>query len=244
MKRLHPFVAVAVVYCLQTFVFAATATPKPVVSIGSTGQSSDQEESTIVRELHADRACAEFHATMPIGSGWRLSDCMSVWTSWAGTLADGQFQGYPDRELFNETALTLRQRGIPCLMKSVRYPDGVGSSTVRHLATWMFAKEMGCEWQMPDLPPGGLDDTGTILYCHKTVTRAELRRMKRMGDVDYHQQPCALTNWMQYFRFMDHAVADERGDSKVVSVKVRQVGSAQCITPYNTNSVMYVCAVI
>lgn len=223
MKRLHQFVAVAVIYCLQTC--PASTTPGPVVRVGATEESSHPEETTVVRELHADQACAEFPETVSIGSGWKLSDCTSVWASWANTLADAQFQGYRDRELFNETALTLRQRGIPCLMKSVRYPDGVGSSTIRHLATWMFAKEMGCEWQMPDFPPGGVNDTGTSLYCHKTVPLATLRSAKDTEGVDYRQEPCVLTNWMQYFRFLDHAVADQRGDHNTVSVKVRQVCS-------------------
>lgn len=172
------------------------------------------------RKSFGTQACAEFSSSPP-GTGWSFADCMQVWSTWATTLREKEYQRYNHREIFNDTAAELRRRGSPCLVGSERYADGAGSSTIRYLATWMFAEELGCDWALPQLAGNRTDNDGIRLYCHSTVP--EVNHDVRIGNLAAYpaHTPCSLTNWLQYFRYSDHA-ADLHDIAKAKIVRVRE----------------------
>ncbi|CAN0267296.1 unnamed protein product [Laminaria digitata] len=81
----------------------------------------------------------------------------------------------PHVDTWRQTASELRRVGSPCLVASDHVSDGAGSSAIRHIATWTFAEEVGCDWVTPHWDkkavPGG---NGAVLYCHRTATTAEM----------------------------------------------------------------------
>lgn len=155
--------------------------------------------------LRAPTICSGFSST-PTDTGWVQEDCINVWNMWISAAHKHQFYDFRYREIFNETATELQQRGSPCLTESYVFADGVGSSTLRHLATWMFSEEMGCDWIKPRLPNNGAADDGTALYCHSTDS--DVNYKIRVGEVTNYPSgtPCLMTNWMVYFRYREHAV--------------------------------------
>lgn len=167
----------------------------------------------------AEQACSGFASTT-IGRGWVHADCMNVWTLWTNTVGAKDFHHHRPRQVFNVTATELRQRGFPCVVTSVAYEDGAGSSTVRYLATWMFAEEMGCDWVKPELPASRIGNEGASLYCHSTTPG--VNHMVVAGELTQYppNTPCLLTNWLEYFRFNEHGVSMSTiGRAKTVEVR-------------------------
>lgn len=165
--------------------------------------------------------CSEFSNEERLPSGWLHADCVDVWTSWTNALPAHVFGPFPERAMLIGTATELRSRGSPCLVQSGNYSDGVGSSTIRHLASWMFAEEIGCDWMTPRWNKKSIDDHGTVLYCHETSTVAE-RDDIRLGKAVYDPRTsrCALHNWVAYFGFDSHSVSrPTKGSYKVVEVR-------------------------
>lgn len=166
----------------------------------------------------ADEVCLNFSSTRST-TGWALADCLDVWTSWTTTASDGQFRFFGYREIFKETARELRRRGFPCLVESYPYSDGLGSSSIRHLVTWMFAEEMGCDWMKPQLPKNTILEDGTDLYCHSTIH--SINYLKRVGKITEYPSDtrCLMTNWLVYFRYREHGVnVGEIGQTKTTPV--------------------------
>lgn len=187
------------------------------------------EENEEKRNIYVDEACPEFDEETPIGSGWLRSDCVTVWSQWADTLDGFQYQSYSYRGVFNETARDMRQQGNPCLVDSFRYPDGVGSSAVRLLATWMFAEEMNCDWITPESPRSTIDENGTSLYCHPlmSVVGHAPDSLDQAYDLENGSWRCEVTNWLRFFRYDAHGT-DWQKSGTVKTIHVR----CDCISCY------------
>lgn len=202
--------------CISSVVHGSRRTPSP---------TKFHPRVKIVRDPHAAQACEEFPERKRSGSGWLFSDCTVMWTAWTRTLEDADFVNCDLRGVFNETASRLRQEGHPCVLDSTQYQDGAGSASVRHLATWMVAEELGCDWVAPKLSSQRIDEDGTQMYCHKTVTVNQLHQTavsEFHGEIDPANFPervlrCEVVNWLEYFRFRDHGVnwKDTGGTKKI-----------------------------
>lgn len=123
------------------------------------------------------------------------------------------------RPLFSE-----RLPGSPCLVESTLPTDGVGSMTMRHLAAWMFAEEVGCDWVLPNwgTTRDSADGDGTSLYCHTAATTDEEQRGFNASaeEVETILHRCSVTNWLEYFNFKATAVELPVADSfRVVEVR-------------------------
>ena len=223
--RLRPLrmkVLYVVLVCLGTW-HVISAGGDPLEAIDS---SQTPALNRMVSDSNLDKACEEFDDQTPIGSGWLRSHCAAVWNGWVLTLDQQQRVPSSYREDFAEMSAELRRRGEPCLVKSIRYPDGAGSSAVRHLATWMFAVEMGCDWIIPSQSwnsiHGGGDDSS--LYCHKMMVhdRTHPRDQEGLGESRFWH--CKVTNWLQFFHYDAHAVNGSRSRlTKVIKVRAPSV---------------------
>lgn len=159
---------------------AATATA--TAAAAATGQAMVETESVERNNDVAalDEVCAEFFPASATSANstfsWQLSDCHEVWTQWADTVPTWLRGRYPDREMLRDTASEFRRRGNPCLVESELSADGVGSTTMRHLAGWMLAEELGCDWITPGWGTGPVDGNGSSVYCHRRVLPSSLCR--------------------------------------------------------------------
>eukprot|EP00904_Undaria_pinnatifida_P013525 jgi/Undpi1/9302/HiC_scaffold_26.g11760.m1 len=177
------------------------------------------------------QACADFSQEAGGGGSaqsalplpWRVSDCVDVWSAWSGTVPISLHYDYPDQQLLRETAADMRRRGSPCLVESTLPTDGVGSMTMRHLAAWMFAEEVGCDWVLPNwgTTRDSADGDGASLYCHTAATTDEEQRGFNASaeEVETILHRCSVTNWLEYFNFKATAVELPVADSfRVVEV--------------------------
>lgn len=188
-------------------------------------------------------ACVDFEdGASPEGSSWTLQDCMYVWSEWYDTVPPRlQKQKFEDREKLRKSAVVLRQKGSPCFVRSEATPDGAGSSTIRHITTWMFAEEMGCNWVSPDY--GGfrqVDESGLTSYCHRVETKNDAEKLTLEQLKANRAMNCVLVNWQQYFSFDDAsfpmpesgAVYTINGDTlyawagvKIASMEIQAIGA-------------------
>lgn len=229
-KRTVLFILLLLWACNSSVVHGSSSTPSPTeVYLG--GQ--------VVRDPHAAQACEEFPERKRSGSGWLFSECAAMWTAWTRTLEDADFVNIRLREVFNETASRLRQEGNPCVVDSIQYQDGAGSASVRHLATWMLAEELGCDWVAPKLSSQRIDEDGTQMYCHKTVTVHQLHQTavsEFHGEIDPANFPervlrCEVVNWLAYFRFRDHGVQwNSIGGTKTIEVSALSTFDAPALS--------------
>ena len=170
----------------------------------------------------AQKACAEFDENVPLGSGWLLKDCIDVWIAWATTLRRGDRIRYADRDIFTEIAVEQRRRGAPCLLQSGKYNDGVGSSSIRDFATWVFAEEMGCDWVQGPVP---LKNNGTSLYCHTTTANSNFKNLEAGQLPNESGARCSLNNWFGFFTYDAHVsklkVDELKRDGRIERVQVR-----------------------
>lgn len=169
----------SVVFLFPWLVAAAAATA--AVAAAETRQitaveteSVGHNEAAAAATVALDEVCTDFispSATTTNSSllSWQLSDCHEVWTQWAETVPSWLHGRYPDREMLRDTASEFRRLGNPCLVESELSADGVGSITMRHLAGWMLAEELGCDWVTPDWGAGRLDGNRSSVYCHRRV---------------------------------------------------------------------------
>lgn len=155
-------------------------------------------------------ACADFEAgeNYP-GSSWALDDCAEVWANFALSVppwarADMQRikpRGLPGGAAWREIAAALREAGSPCLVATTPTGDGVGSSAMRHLASWIFSEQMGCDWTTPNFGhPAVEQGNGTVEYCHKAATREEVLGIKSKEE-RHSTMRCTTANWLSYFQF-------------------------------------------
>lgn len=158
--------------------------------------------------LKAEDACADFKGRTYQSSSWTFGDCAAVWKRYSPTVPPGLRGRLPHVDTWRQTASELRRVGSPCLVKSDPTSDGAGSSTIRHIATWIFAVEMGCDWVTPDwgkVPVAG--GNGTVLYCHRIATAAEMGLAKSIKQKLVMRQElramrqCSAIDFLAYFHF-------------------------------------------
>lgn len=147
-------------------------------------------------------ACEEFAGVE--GLQWHMEDCLDVWSQWVHTVNPGLHRAYHDRNLLKGLSDEMRKRGTPCLVRANATADGAGSSTIRHMVTWMFAKEIGCDWVTPDWgneAVEGHEEVGATWYCHD-------KRAEEDGSLDsmttqqtLELERCFLVSWLHFFHF-------------------------------------------
>lgn len=159
-------------------------------------------------------ACADFDPD-PDGPpvSWGLLECMEVWGKWGGTIKDELHISYPDPEVLGELSDVLRRRGSPCIVRGDRTLDGTGSSLVRHLAGWLYSKEVGCDWIAPDFNQGDVAalfnpeslDGADTLYCHRTEYVFKFNASKPLSE-GTEARRCSTVSWLHYFHLTQHSI--------------------------------------
>lgn len=154
------------------------------------------------RGIEASEACVDFGPGGHPGSSWTLEDCIEVWENFALTVPNGLQKRLPHVDLWRETSAELRQAGSPCLVAPNPTSDGAGSSTIRHLAAWIYSEQMGCDWVTPDWGKkqvGGGNGTA-VMYCHRTATTEEMDLSKPAEELQSMRR-CSVIDWLSYFQF-------------------------------------------
>lgn len=154
--------------------------------------------NTVVEPLDA---CRDFAIGQHSALAWTLEECIEVWTEFTDTIPRGQQKRLRFVDIWKDTATELRRAGRPCLAASKPTPDGVGSSTIRLLASWIFAEEMGCDWVTPEWGKVHVDGgNGTvIMYCHPAGTTQEM--VLTPSSKGREKQRCSVVDWLDYFQF-------------------------------------------
>lgn len=188
-------------------------------SVGLSSNEGFPPERGIIPQhgvYYENAACQEFQSDSVIGSGWLLEDCIDVWTSWAPTLGEGKLLKTDDRQFFWAVGNRLRQLGTPCLVSPPETKDGAGSRSMRHLATMVYAQDMGCDYLLPEGYQTGSNVNGSM-YCHAVQYN---RNQDLIKDENFR---CAAVDWIEYFGFSDHMATfpDDRRDTKIINVRAR-----------------------
>lgn len=170
--------------------------------------------------IEASEACADFApGGYPGSASWTLDDCIEVWEHFALTVPNGLQRRLPHVDLWRDTSAELRREGSPCLVASNPTSDGAGSSTIRHLATWIYSEQMGCDWVTPDWGKkqvaGG---NGTaVMYCHRTATNQEMDLSKPAEELQSMRR-CSVVDWLSYFQFDVPSVSLPESGTVIVQV--------------------------
>lgn len=166
-------------------------------------------------------ACTEF-ALGAVHLSWTLEECMEIWATWADTIPDWLNLDYPDRSLMKEVAAKMRDRGQPCVVQTRVRADGVGSEVTRHLAAWLYAVEIGCDWVTPNF---GYEDEaedgpeGGTLYCHPSAAAEEFDDIPEGVVIEQNLESCELVNWLKFFRFDAPSVPEPEAAFRNVTVR-------------------------
>ena len=166
--------------------------------------------------VNATEACTDFAPEGHPDSSWTYDDCRAVWDTYARGIPQGMQRRFPSIDLWRDTATQLRRAGSPCIVSTPAIRDGVGSSTLRHLATWIYAEQMGCDWAMPVWGRGFKmeGEEESAVYCHSL--KFKQFDDKAEGAMMNH---CSVTNWLEYFQFGVAAVVMPQNETfKVVEV--------------------------
>lgn len=211
--------------CLSYVTGHLSAALSPYVTL-TAQQSEVQLESTSYVEDSVRAACQGFRAVEETtDSGWLLEDCTYVWRSWGLSLNEGMASQKEDREFFFDISDRLRQRGTPCYVEPVELLDGIGSRSMRLLAAWVYAEEMGCKYLLPKGNRGvsgaRIDDT---MYCHRS-------QYMESGESDR----CVAFDWVGYFNLSAHisSLPNDGGETTRINVSERTMmkESARLSTP-------------
>ena len=173
-------------------------------------------------------ACSDFEPT-PGGPDvtWGLMDCIEVWKKWGATIDQSLHNGYQDREILKDLSAIMRRQGSPCTVREEKTLDGTGSSVMRHMAAWLYAKEVGCDWTTPDFNQGDVTklldpenlQSEEVLYCHRTefVFKFNVSTPLKEGT---EARRCSSVSWLHFFHLTEHSVPPPSdGVVKVVSVR-------------------------
>ena len=153
--------------------------------------------------MEAARAtCSDFADGYFTGLSWTFDDCIEVWTAFRDNLHPRFVFRPPHVDLWKTTADELRREGKPCMLASFlncysnTYGVGVGSTTMKHLATWIFAEELGCDWVTPSWTSFSMTRKNeTTAYCHWMTDKASRNVSSAL------EHPCVSVNWQAYFNF-------------------------------------------
>lgn len=166
-------------------------------------------------------ACDDFVSGAD-GLVWTLEDCLDVWAKWVKTVPGAMHRKYQDRELLSGTADEMRQRGTPCLLKSGGAGDGAGSTTMRHLASWILAREIGCDWVTPGWGrkrPNTKMDENTSWYCHSKEAKEQTLDSMTPKEASSLRR-CKMISWLYYFHYDIPSI--EYPESAIVKTVVGQ----------------------
>lgn len=178
-------------------------------------------EGGLPETIGPDEACVDFAAERPPGSAWTLADCTDVWTQFASTVPSGLRRRFQYADDLKGPATELRRAGTPCLAGSCGGGDGVGSTTMRILSSWILADEMGCDWVTPSWGRHVVGENGTtVLYCHSTLDREKLGLANRPPSTLMELKQCTVVDWLAYFQFSVPSVSLPEG-AKIKEIKAR-----------------------
>ena len=150
---------------------------------------------------YAAEACADFPMGEDTGPSWSFKDCMDVWEEFSLSIPGSLRPRRPLADQWRGTAAELRTAKSPCLVAPAPTHDGVGSSTIRHIASWIYAEELGCDWVTPDWGKRpAAQGNGSVVYCHRTATAEEFKKPKSEDDMRSMNR-CSIVNWLSYFQF-------------------------------------------
>ena len=146
--------------------------------------------------------CSDFADRRFTGLSWTLDDCTDVWSAFRDNISRALNIRPPHVDIWKATADELRQAGKPCMLTSFLnayssvHGVGVGSTTWKHLATWILAEETGCDWVTPSwTSPNGPAKNETGTYCHWVKDKTTRDRSSVL------EKPCVSVNWLAYFNF-------------------------------------------
>ena len=165
-------------------------------------------------------ACRDYATGERSDVAWTLDDCTEVWTQFVDTIPLELQQRMGLVDIWRGTATELRRQETPCLAAGEPTGDGIGSSTIRLLGSWIFAEEMGCDWVTPDWEKQHVfegNGTEAIWYCHfvETLTERELDNSYE----ELQKARCTVVNWLAYFQFGASSVRlPTEGRSKIIRV--------------------------
>ena len=153
-------------------------------------------------EEAARTTCSDFADGHFAGLSWTFDDCIEVWTAFRHSLPSGLIIRPPHVDLWKTTADELRREEKSCMLTSflnsysTAHGVGVGSTTMKHLATWIFAEELGCDWVTPSWTSfTATTKNETAAYCH-WLTDKDSRNVSSALE-----KSCVLVNWLAYFNF-------------------------------------------
>ena len=170
--------------------------------------------------------CRDFAGGSFGGKSWTLDDCVNVWEAFRKTIPTKLHIRPRDVDTWRTTADELRRAGSQCLLTSTSSSDGVGSSTIRHISTWILAEEMGCDWVTPEWGSDALklNDKngfkGEVVYCHSRAN--PLDRLKFTLEERIQERQCTVVDWLGYFNF-GVSSSDLPDEGTITSVTVRLV---------------------
>lgn len=140
-----------------------------------TPAAAQTQTPPLVVGLEASEACVDFAETGGYpGSSWGLEDCLEVWEHFRRSVPNGLQRRFPDIDLWRDTGAELRRVGSPCLVASNPTSDGAGSSTIRHLATWIYSEQMGCDWVTPDWGKRRVANSTAVIYVSELYSVARV----------------------------------------------------------------------
>ena len=176
-------------------------------------------------------ACSDFAGGQLAPSVWTLEDCEKVWAHFEESVPAVFRPRLPDIDMWGDTGKQLRNLGSPCMVKATFDPDGVGSTTIRNLATWIFSEEMACDWVTPSWS-GRIMTQGngtTSLYCHWTATLEEANFAKEdlanRGKALRATNRCSVVDWLSYFHFDAVSVTwPEMATLSIIEVSLWYIG--------------------
>lgn len=162
------------------------------------------------QEISTADACGAFKGN---NIWWDPEDCTAVWESFVASLPMDLRRKYVDRGDTASVSHRLRSQGGRCFVQLPPMNDGVGSSAIRSIATWVFAEEMGCEWVHTNWGVRQIDDSGMMRYCHSSVSTDQVEKMTIEERHAMQAEICNMVNWRQVFGFDAHSVDLPRNES-------------------------------
>ena len=177
----------------------------------------------VPKTVGPEEACVDFAVEgKTAGSGWTLADCTEVWTQFIDTVPSGLRERLKYADAWRETADELRRAGRPCLARSPATGDGVGSTTIRIISSWIVADDMGCDWVTPGWgrrPASG--GNGTVLYCHQIVGQGKKDLVNQPISALKNMVHCSVVDWLSFFQFSVPSVNLPEG-AKIKNIQARR----------------------
>ena len=170
------------------------------VLVLSFGASSVTAAAQMALPPYIEATCADFGETRSNGTSWTHGDCTEVWRGFILSSFGGSYKYLIPKRSWNEAANELRRVGSPCLLAASPPHDGIGSSTMRVLFSWILAEEMKCDWVTPNWGKKSVNGgAGEVTYCHPIVPSNVWKQLT--GDERKTIQHCMVVNLLEYFNF-------------------------------------------